>query len=112
MDKSFISKKRFFDNKNYPRGFSRQGDFTIKEAQLLEAHGEAFRELIDGSRKANTKVEKHFIEVINGKHEPENEYEKVWLKYLKLVNRVKKFHTLSGGKPQIEGTEDYSDPEG
>ena len=37
MAESFTTTNRFFDNKNYPRGFSRHGDFTIKEAQLLES---------------------------------------------------------------------------
>ena len=36
MAESFTTTNRFFDNKNYPRGFSRHGDFTIKEAQLLD----------------------------------------------------------------------------
>ncbi|AIN20075.1 hypothetical protein DJ57_3543 [Yersinia rochesterensis] len=45
MADSFITTNRFFDNKHYPRGFSRHGDFTIKEAQLLERHGYAFNEL-------------------------------------------------------------------
>ena len=42
MAESFTTTNRFFDNKHYPRGFSRHGDFTIKEAQLLERHGYAF----------------------------------------------------------------------
>lgn len=44
MAESFTTTNRFFDNKNYPRGFSRHGDFTIKEAQLLERHGYAFND--------------------------------------------------------------------
>ncbi|STJ14387.1 protein YifE [Escherichia coli] len=35
MAESFTTTNRYFDNKHYPRGFSRHGDFTIKEAQLL-----------------------------------------------------------------------------
>ncbi|MBC0404694.1 DUF413 domain-containing protein, partial [Escherichia coli] len=45
MAESFTTTNRYFDNKHYPRGFSRHGDFTIKEAQLLERHGYAFNEL-------------------------------------------------------------------
>lgn len=41
MAESFTTTNRYFDNKHYPRGFSRHGDFTIKEAQLLERHGYA-----------------------------------------------------------------------
>ena len=51
MAESFTTTNRFFDNKNYPRGFSRHGDFTIKEAQMLERHGYAFNELDLGKRE-------------------------------------------------------------
>ena len=54
MAESFITTNRFFDNKHYPRGFSRHGDFTIKEAQLLERHGQAFSELDSGKLAAQT----------------------------------------------------------
>ena len=91
MAESFTTTNRFFDNKNYPRGFSRHGDFTIKEAQLLERHGYAFNELDLGKR------------------EPQSEAERVWIKYMARIKRPKRFHTLSGGKPQMEGAEDYTE---
>ncbi|RKS84545.1 hypothetical protein DES39_2104 [Orbus hercynius] len=109
MTESFISKQRFFDNKNYPRGFSRHGDFTIKESQLLEKYGVAFKELDSEIRKPLTVDEKAFVAVCRGKKEASNEYEKVWLKYINCVNRSKKFHTLSGGKPQVDITDDFID---
>ena len=91
MAESFTTTNRYFDNKHYPRGFSRHGDFTIKEAQLLERHGYAFNELDRGER------------------EPVTEAERVWSKYMTRIKRPKRFHTLSGGKPQVEGAEDYTD---
>ncbi len=51
MADSFTTTNRF-DNKHYPRGFSRHGDFTIKEAQLLERFGYAFNELDSGKTPA------------------------------------------------------------
>ena len=39
MAESFSVTRRYFDDKNYPRGFSRHGDFTIREAQTLEQFG-------------------------------------------------------------------------
>jgi uncharacterized protein YifE (UPF0438 family) len=56
MAESFTTTNRFFDNKHYPRGFSRHGDFTIKEAQLLERHGYAFNELDLGKREPAPKT--------------------------------------------------------
>jgi uncharacterized protein YifE (UPF0438 family) len=70
MAESFTTTNRFFDNKNYPRGFSRHGDFTIKEAQLLERHGYAFNELELGKREPVTEDEKQFVSVCRGEREP------------------------------------------
>ena len=109
MADSFIIKARFFDNKNYPRGFSRHGDFTIKEAQLLERFGAAFNELELGKRAPVTSEEEAFVAVCRGTQPPVTAEEKVWVKYLARINRPKRFHTLSGGKPQIDPSEEYTD---
>ncbi|MDF7670352.1 DUF413 domain-containing protein [Orbaceae bacterium ESL0721] len=109
MAESFVSQQRFFDNKNYPRGFSRHGDFTIKEAQLLEKHGCAFRDLDSEVKKAISAEEKAFLAVCRGKKEPSTEFEKVWVKYLARINKPRRFHTLSGGKPQIDASDEFVD---
>ncbi len=46
---------------NYPRGFARHGDYTIRESQALENHGLAFLELENGSREPVTEEEKQFV---------------------------------------------------
>lgn len=107
MAQSFATINRFFDNKHYPRGFSRHGDFTIKEAYLLERHGYAFNELHSGKRQPVTEEEKLFLDVCHGRREPVTEAEKVWNKYINRTRRPKKFHTLSGGKPQADTVEDH-----
>lgn len=109
MAESFSTTHRFFDNKNYPRGFSRHGDFTIKEAQLLERLGYAFNELDLGKREPATDEEKLFVAVCKGEREPTTDAEKVWSKYLHRIRRPKRFHTLSGGKPQVDAVEDFND---
>jgi len=109
MAESFTTTNRFFDNKNYPRGFSRHGDFTIKEAQLLERYGFAFNELDLGKREPATDEEHQFVAVCRGEREPASEAERVWHKYVTRIKRPKRFHTLSGGKPQMEGVEDYTE---
>ncbi len=76
MADSFITTNRFFDNKHYPRGFSRHGDFTIKEAQLLERLGQAFNELDTGKRAPQTEEEKLFVAVCRGEREPATPEEK------------------------------------
>ncbi|AMA64749.1 hypothetical protein AUT07_00162 [Candidatus Arsenophonus lipoptenae] len=109
MVESFITTNRFFDSKNYPRGFSRHGDFTIKEAKLLEHYGQVFYELDLGKRKPQTEEEQFFVAMCRGKREPMTSKEKVWYKYITLINKPKRFHTLSGGKPQLDPLEDYID---
>lgn len=109
MTDSFVSQQRFFDNRNFPRGFSRHGDFTIKESQLLEKFGVAFKELDEEIRKPITADEKSFVSVCKGKKEPASEYEKVWIKYLNSIHKPKRFHTLSGGKPQVDPSDDFND---
>lgn len=76
MAESFTTTNRFFDNKHYPRGFSRHGDFTIKEAQLLERHGYAFNELDLGKREPATEDEKQFVSVCRGEREPQSDAER------------------------------------
>ena len=89
MAESFTTTNRFFDNKHYPRGFSRHGDFTIKEAQLLERHGYAFNELDLGKREPATEDEKQFVLVCRGEREPQSEAERVWIKYMARIKRPK-----------------------
>lgn len=109
MTESFETMNRFFDTKHYPRGFSRHGDFTIKEAQLLEQHGYAFNELDLAKREPATEEERQFVEVCRGTRPPQTLAERVWNKYITRIKRPKRFHPLSGGKPQVESVEDYTE---
>lgn len=109
MAESFSTTNRFFDNKFYPRGFSRHGDFTIKEAQLLERHGYALNELDLGKRQPATEEEIQFVAMCRGERPASTETEKTWAKYIERIRRPKRFHTLSGGKPQMDAVEEYTD---
>ncbi|MCG8710890.1 DUF413 domain-containing protein [Brenneria sp. 4F2] len=109
MAESFSTSNRFFDNKFYPRGFSRHGDFTIKEAQLLERHGYAFNELNLGKRQPVNEEEALFVAMCRGERKAETDMEKIWSKYMDRIRRPKRFHTLSGGKPQMDAVEEYTE---
>jgi hypothetical protein len=43
-----VGQKRFFDNKKFPRGFGKSGDFTLVEADLLTTYGETLNSLQHG----------------------------------------------------------------
>ena len=98
MAASFSVTRRFFDDKNYPRGFSRHGDYTIKESQVLEQYGQAFKAL-----------EKEFVAFCRGERAPETFFEKTWNKYRTRINTTKRVYTLSGDVSEAaSGGEDYS----
>ena len=105
--KSFNSEKKFLGLDLYPYGLSRSGDFTRKQAALLEQHGEAYKELQTGIRKPVTREEKEFVAACRGEKEPETEHELVWFKY-NLRSR-KKFVTAFAGS--YEKSEDDHDDE-
>jgi uncharacterized protein YifE (UPF0438 family) len=84
-------------------------DSGATPASCARRHGYAFNELDLGKREPATDEEKLFVAVCRGEREPVTEPERVWIKYMDRIKRPKRFHTLSGGKPQMEGAEDYTD---
>lgn len=107
---SFQSTRKFYDDKNYPRGISRSGDYSIKEFTLLENHGVAFIELSSGIRKAETPAEERFIKVCRGELEASTKEELTWLKYQTKVLSPKQFHTLFGNS-KVESENEVTENE-
>lgn len=105
MADSFSVERRFFDDKNYPRGFSRHGDYTIKESQALEQYGQAFKALDSGERKPVTAEEKAFVAFYQGERPAETFLEKTWDKYRSRISSTKRVYTLSG----VVGTDNLDD---
>jgi len=108
MQQSFVAKRRFFDDRNFPRGFSRSGRFTLTEGNLLEKHGVAFQELDDAVRPPVTEEEQRFVQVMRGELEAESMFEKTWIKYKRQINDKRKFHTVFGKKRIADGSDDFS----
>ncbi|MGX2950925.1 DUF413 domain-containing protein [Ursidibacter sp. B-7004-1] len=109
MTQSFSVTRRFFDDKNYPRGFSRHGDYTIRESQTLEQFGQACLALESGERTPATEEEKQFVAVVKGEQAPETFLEKVWVKYRTLTSKTKRIYTLSGDVSGDIGSGDDSE---
>lgn len=107
MAESFSVTRRFFDDKNYPRGFARHGDYTIRESQTLEQFGQACLALETGERAAVTEEEKRFVAVCKGEEIAESIIEKSWLKYRALTTGAKRIYTLSGNAGSDAG-DDFS----
>lgn len=108
MAESFSVTRRFFDDKNYPKGFSRHGDYTIRESDTLEKYGQAFIELDLGNRLPTNDEEQQFVAVCRQHREPETFFEKTWCKYRSRIASVKRVYTLSGLAASDTAADDYN----
>jgi uncharacterized protein YifE (UPF0438 family) len=92
----------FFDDKHFPQGFSRSGDFTVPEAKLLTEFGLRLKELAEQKVSAENDDEQRFLQVISGSEEAESSIEKVWLKYV-TISKPKSFTSIYGAhKPDVD----------
>ena len=108
MQQSFVANRRFFDDRNFPKGFTRSGRFTLAEGNMLEKHGVAMQELEQGSRAPVNDEEKRFLLVCKGEEPATTAYEKTWLKYKQRLAEKRKFHTVFGKKRIADGSDDFS----
>ncbi|MGJ8690976.1 MAG: DUF413 domain-containing protein [Thalassotalea sp.] len=93
---SFQTSRKFYDDKNYPRGMRRSGDYSISEVNILETYGVALASLAAGTIEPLTDEEINFKSVCNGEITPTTAIEKAWLKYQNKILTPKQFHTLFG----------------
>lgn len=100
----------FYDDINYPRGFSKHGVFTITEASALHEYGSVLQQLAFGELQAQSDDERHFIKVCQLKAKPKTYLEKVWLKYQHSIGARSVFFTLFSSSNHIvaDGVEDQS----
>ncbi len=87
--------KRFSDSKGFPRGFSKSGDFTILEDELLTTYGQTMLDLEQGILDPENSEEKHFLKVVKNPGKAKSKLERVWVKYTKLARGRRSFHTLN-----------------
>ncbi|MDK2779561.1 MAG: DUF413 domain-containing protein [Pseudomonadota bacterium] len=95
QEKSFACDKKFFDDRNFPRGFQRSGDFTRNQAVLLESKGVALKALHEGTRLPETEEEQHFVATCHGLEQPVTDVEKAWAIYLNALRRKQIYFTAS-----------------
>jgi len=78
---SFVSHKKFYGEEHFPYGIARSGEFTRKQASLLEDHGTAYYELHHGLRTPSTVEEKAFLKVCTGEKAAQTPHELAWQRY-------------------------------
>jgi uncharacterized protein YifE (UPF0438 family) len=96
----------FYDNVHFPRGFTKSGDFTLAEGDILTYFGKTLLALESGELSPENQAEKDFLDVIHGKKEASTKLERTWVKYVKLSRGKKRFHTLNS-KPSV-ADDDYN----
>jgi len=113
LRQAFVSPRQFYDDQNFPRGFSRSGHFTLLEASILEQHGCVLKNLYTKVLEPQNELQRHFLAVVNNSQDASNAIEKAWVKYLKLTTCKTKFHTLfsrsKGATPIPTSTDYYTD---
>lgn len=104
--------RRFFDNKAFPRGFGKSGNFTLAEDDILSVYGQTLLALELGDISPANAEEKHFLKVLRNPGKAKSKIEQTWLKYIKLARGRKEFHTLnSRGKHQDANTNESYESE-
>ncbi|KZN51861.1 DUF413 domain-containing protein [Pseudoalteromonas luteoviolacea] len=110
LKEAFAAPKPFYDDKNFPRGFSRSGHFTLLESELLQQHGYLLTQLFEQKLKPKNTTQQQFVITFLNHKQPTNRIEKVWAKYLDLTTRKHKVHTLSIQKP-LAHVQNKSEPQ-
>jgi uncharacterized protein YifE (UPF0438 family) len=94
-----MGEKRFYDDKAFPRGFAKSGNFTILEEELLINYGDTMINLESGKLEPLNSEEKHFLKALKDPKKANTKLETTWLKYIRLARARKQFYTLSSKKP-------------
>jgi uncharacterized protein YifE (UPF0438 family) len=91
----FIPADPFYDDAHFPHGFSKSGDFSIVESELLTQVGKRLFMLEQSLCTAENQIEKQFVKMCVSQFEGQTKVEQLWQKY-KCLTRSKQFHTLNG----------------
>ena len=96
--------RKFSDNKRFPYGFSKSGDFTLAESALLESNGQLISALLEDQVNNPNATDKKLLKaILSGAAESTNDIARVWLKYQRINHaRV----SLVTTKVRDESTED------
>lgn len=100
---------KFYDDKNFPRGFNRSGVFTVSEAQLLENYGRTMRALTDGSLAPQSEVEAEFLAEVSGEKDMQSSLAKCWTKYVSKTTSKVRSYTLCVSQRKQSGSYDDDD---
>ncbi|MCP1338777.1 DUF413 domain-containing protein [Idiomarina sp. M1R2S28] len=98
MTRESLLKKPFNDFRNYPYGFSRSGDFSIRESDALTHYGCLITAMLNGEFKPTLKEDIQLLAACKGEQAPVSTVEKVWAKYQARIHRPKVASMYGRGK--------------
>lgn len=84
----------YTDYKNYPHGFRRSGDYSIKEAERIEKFGHLLQQLASAQKKPTNAQEKSYVAQLSGKAEVTDPEVAAWIKYQKKISESKQYFPL------------------
>lgn len=91
----------YYDDKNYPRGFNKSGEFTTAEANLLQQYGKHLNRLAQGKCDAANAQQQQFVKVCRGEQSAQTAVEKAWCKYQAKINAPRRaISAYSSSRPQ------------
>lgn len=107
---SFKSKKRYFDDVNFPYGFKQSGDFTRLQAEILESCGATLYALEQNIQKPLGASQERFVSVCRGELPAETDIEKSWVKYREvLMSKGKLFNLFTSYVPSDDEYDEIDD---
>ncbi len=86
--REFWLSKRFSDVRRYPYGFSRSGDFTIRQSTILEQYGYLLTALINDEVSDPTPEDLELKQALLNNQPEYSEIVSIWLKY-RTINHIK-----------------------
>jgi len=107
LDRNSLLKHSFKDPKNYPYGFARSGDFSIRESQCLQQYGRLYAALVDGELAPENQADHHFLATAHGDAEANTPELKAWMKYQTRINRPKAGSFYGSNKVALDEESDH-----
>ncbi|PYE32392.1 hypothetical protein DFP83_106119 [Idiomarina fontislapidosi] len=98
ITREFLLRKPFNDFRNYPYGFSRSGDFSIRESDALTQYGCLITALLQDELKPSCDEDISLLASARGEQAPVTVVEKAWAKYQARIHRPKVASMYGKGK--------------
>lgn len=106
LTRDTLLRKPFNDFRNYPYGFARSGDFSIRESDALLHYGCLISALLAGELQPTTDEDRSLLAVAKGESAATTPVEKAWVKYQARINRPKVGSMY--GRSKVYDDTDYS----